>query len=72
MTFRQRPWLPWWVPPVFALAAAFLTVLALMHRHAEVPTLKSDTVSEALVVLKKHHLKLGKTRYAPAPEGRRR
>ena len=69
VTFRQRPWLPWWVPPVVALLAAFGTVLALMHRHATVPHLKSDTVSEALVVLKKRHLKLGKTLYATAPKG---
>jgi hypothetical protein len=69
VTFRQRPWLPWWVPPVVALLAVLLTALAMLERRAEVPKLKSDTVGEALVVLKKRHLQLGQIAHAPGPKG---
>src|SRR5262249_6715728 len=68
VTFRQRPWLPWWVPPVVAVLGVLLTVLALLERRAEVPKLKGDTVGEALVVLKKRHLKLGHIAHAPGPK----
>jgi len=69
VTFRQRPWLPWWVPPVVALLGVLLAVLALLERRAEVPKLKGDTVGESLVVLKKRHLKLGHIAHAPGPKG---
>jgi hypothetical protein len=67
VTFRQRPWLPWWVPPVVALIGVLATALMLLERRAEVPKLKGDTVSEAIVVLKKRHLKLGHIAHAPGP-----
>lgn len=69
VTFRQRPWLPWWVPPVVALLGVLLAALALLERRAEVPKLKGDTVSESLVVLKKRHLKLGHIAHAAGPRG---
>jgi hypothetical protein len=69
VTFRQRPWLPWWMPPVVAVLGVLLTALALLERRAEVPKLKSDTVSEALVVLNKRHLKLGHIAHAAGPKG---
>ena len=66
VTFRQKPWLPWWVPPVVALLAAFIAAMLMLRRDPEVPKLEGDTVAEARVVLKKHHLKLGQTKYATA------
>ena len=69
VTFRQKPWLPWWVPPVLALLAAFIVAMLLLRRDPEVPKLEGDTVAEALVVLEKRHLKLGRTTYATAPKG---
>ena len=69
VTFRQKPWLPWWVPPVVALLAAFIVAMLMLRRDPEVPKLKGDTVAEAMVVLKKHHLKLGHTKYASAAKG---
>jgi len=67
--FRQKPWLPWWVPPVVALLAAFIAAMLMLRRVPEVPKLEGDTVAEAVVVLKKHHLKLGQTKYASAAKG---
>jgi hypothetical protein len=69
VTFRQKPWLPWWVPAVVALFAAFMAAVLLLRRDAEVPKLKGDTIEEAVVVLDKHHLGLGRTTYATAPDG---
>ena len=37
VTFRQKPWLPWWLPPVLALLAAFAVAVLLLSRDAEVP-----------------------------------
>ena len=68
VTFRQKPWLPWWVPPVLALIAAFAAAILLLRRDPEVPKLEGDTVQEVRVVLDKHHLKLGSVKYAKAPE----
>ena len=45
------PWLPWWVPPVPALLAAFTVAILLLRRDPEVPKLEGDTVEEAVVVL---------------------
>lgn len=69
VTFRQKPWLPWWLPPVLALAGAFAFVVALAQRDPVVPKLKGDTVAEAIVVLEKRGLMLGKKSYAVAPAG---
>jgi PASTA domain len=69
VTFRQKPWLPWWVPAVVALIAAFIAAVLLLRRDTEVPKLKGDTVEEAVVVLDKHHLELGRTTYETAPKG---
>jgi hypothetical protein len=68
VTFRQRPWLPWWVPPALALLAAFVAAMLLLRREPEVPKLDGDTVAEARVVLGKHDLELGRVSYAKAPE----
>jgi len=68
VTFRQKPWLPWWVPPVLALIAAFAAAILLLRRDPEVPKLEGDTVQEVRVVLDKHDLKLGSVKYAKAPE----
>ncbi|MBE2320883.1 PASTA domain-containing protein [Solirubrobacter sp. CPCC 204708] len=68
VTFRQRPWLPWWVPPAVALVAAFALVLVLLQRDTDVPKLTGDTRAEAHVILEKHGLQLGRTRYATGPK----
>jgi hypothetical protein len=64
VTFRQKPWLPWWLPPVLALLAAFVAAILLLRRDPEVPKLEGDTVAEAVVVLEKKKLQLGDTTYA--------
>lgn len=69
VVLRQKPWLPWWLPVVAALLAAFVAAVLLLRRDPEVPKLKGDTVAEALVVLEKRDLKLGRTTTMTAPEG---
>ena len=69
VVFRQKPWLPWWLPTAAALLAAFITAILLLQRDPEVPKLKGDTVAEARVVLEKKGLVLGQTTYATAPPG---
>ena len=69
VTFRQKPWLPWWVPPVVVLLALFMAAMLLLRREHEVPKLEGDTMEEALVVLEKRHLKLGRVRHDTAPKG---
>ena len=69
VVFRQKPWLPWWLPTAVALLAAFVAAILLLRRDPEVPKLKGDTVAEARVVLEKKGLKLGQTTYATAPAG---
>ncbi len=69
VTFRQRPWLPWWLPPIVAVLGVLLAALMLLERRAEVPKLKGDTVGEALVVLKKRHLHVGHIAHAAGPRG---
>jgi hypothetical protein len=69
VTFQQKPWLPWWLPPVLALLAAFIILVLMLQRHPEAPNLKGRTVVNAAKLLKKHDLKIGRTTYAPAPEG---
>ncbi|MDA0185602.1 PASTA domain-containing protein, partial [Solirubrobacter phytolaccae] len=67
--FRQKPWLPIWLPATLLTLATVAVVVALLRRDAEVPKLKGSTVPEALVVLEKHDLLLGRTTYATAPKG---
>ena len=43
VTFRQRSWLPWWLPPVLGLIAAFGVALLLLSRDPVVPKLEGDT-----------------------------
>ena len=31
VTFQQRPWLPWWVPPAIGLIAAFIVVVLMLR-----------------------------------------
>jgi hypothetical protein len=69
VTFRQKPWLPWWVPPVVALVAAFVAAILLLRRDPEVPKLEGTTIAEAQIMLRKVHLGLGRIRYQTAPKG---
>ena len=69
MTFQQRPWLPWWLPPVLALLAGLITLIVLHERHQTAPDLRGRTLANAATLLKKHHLRIGSTTYAPAPDG---
>ena len=69
VTFRQKPWLPWWIPPALAMLAAFIVAVLLLRHDPEVPKLEGDTVEEALVVLNRRHLELGRTTYETAPKG---
>jgi beta-lactam-binding protein with PASTA domain len=62
-TFRQRPWLPWWMSIVVPLVAA-VAVLVVMHlpKHTVVPNLKGQpTAFAAQKLLNKIGLKAGKT-----------
>lgn len=67
VTFRQKPWLPWWLPVVVALVAAFVAAILLLRREPDVPKLRGQTVAEARVILAKHKLALGRTTYVSAP-----
>ncbi|RKQ91207.1 PASTA domain-containing protein [Solirubrobacter pauli] len=69
VVFRQKPWLPWWLPATVLAFATVAIVVALLKRDTEVPKLKGSTVPEALVILEKHGLQLGRTTYATAPKG---
>lgn len=69
VVFRQKPWLPWWLPATVLALATVAIVVALLKRDTEVPKLKGSTVPEALVILEKHDLLLGRTTYATAPKG---
>ena len=69
VTFQQRPWLPWWLPPVLALLAALITLVCCTSATRRRPTSRGRTVANATKLLKKHHLRIGSTTYAPAPEG---
>jgi beta-lactam-binding protein with PASTA domain len=62
-TFRQRPWLPWWMSFVVPLvAAAAVVIVMLLPKHTVVPNLKGQTSAfAAQKVLNKLGLKLGKT-----------
>ncbi|HEX3977777.1 MAG TPA: PASTA domain-containing protein [Solirubrobacteraceae bacterium] len=62
-TFRQRPWLPWWMSIVGPLlAAAVVVVIMLMPKQTVVPNLKGQSSAfAAQKLLNKIGLKLGKT-----------
>jgi beta-lactam-binding protein with PASTA domain len=69
VTFQQRPWLPWWMPPAVALLAAFITVVVMLTGHPEAPDLSGRTVTNATKLLKRHDLRVGRVTYEPAPKG---
>jgi beta-lactam-binding protein with PASTA domain len=62
-TYRQRPWLPWWMSFVGPLlAAAVVVVIMLLPKQTVVPNLKGQpSAFAAQKVLNKIGLKLGKT-----------
>jgi beta-lactam-binding protein with PASTA domain len=62
-TFRQRPWLPWWMSFVGPLlAAAVVVVIMLLPKQTTVPNLKGQpSAFAAQKLLNKIGLKLGKT-----------
>jgi beta-lactam-binding protein with PASTA domain len=65
-TFRQRPWLPWWLSIVVPLAAAIVALLlVLLPKTTRVPSLSGETPFHAELVLNKAGLKLGSTALPP-------
>lgn len=62
-TFRQRPWLPWWMSFVGPLlVAAVVVVIMLLPKQTVVPNLKGQpSAFAAQKLLNKIGLKLGKT-----------
>jgi beta-lactam-binding protein with PASTA domain len=62
-TFRQRPWLPWWMSIVGPLLiAAVVVVIMLLPKQTVVPNLKGQpSAFAAQKLLNKIGLKLGKT-----------
>ena len=62
-TYRQRPWLPWWMSFVGPLlAAAVVVVIMLLPKQTVVPNLKGQpSAFAAQKLLNKIGLKLGKT-----------
>ena len=62
-TYRQRPWLPWWMSFVAPLlAAAVVVVIMLLPKQTVVPNLKGQpSAFAAQKLLNKIGLKLGKT-----------
>ena len=47
VTFQQRPWLPWWLPPAIALVAAFITLVLMQRKDAVAPDLTGRNVAMA-------------------------
>jgi PASTA domain len=48
VTYRQLPWIPWWVPPlVIALIALAIALLALRGEQIVVPEVRGQTVEQA-------------------------
>ena len=62
-TYRQKPWLPWWMSIVGPLlVAAVVVVIMLLPKQTVVPNLKGQTSAfAAQKLLNKIGLKLGKT-----------
>ncbi|HXD65302.1 MAG TPA: PASTA domain-containing protein [Solirubrobacteraceae bacterium] len=69
-TFRQRPWLPWWMSVVGPLlAAAVVVVIMLLPKQTVVPNLKGQpSAFAAQKLLNKIGLKLGKTTSKVVPK----
>ena len=56
-TFRQKPWIPYWVPIVIpGLAAAAVLLYSLLPQKTTVPKLRGLTQADALAALQKAHL----------------
>jgi hypothetical protein len=69
VTFRQRPWLPWWVPTVtIAAIAALVAALMLLGRDPEVPNLIGHTAHEAREELDQHGFVLGRATNKTDPD----
>lgn len=74
VTYRQRPWLPWWLAVVVPLlAAAAAAVILLLPKQTAVPDLKQKTVAAAQKLLLTAGLKLtppiGQVNDPSAPPG---
>jgi beta-lactam-binding protein with PASTA domain len=71
-TFRQRPWLPWWMSFVLPLvAAAAVVIVMLLPKQTVVPNLKGQpSAFAAQKLLNKIGLKLGKTTPKMDPKGK--
>jgi beta-lactam-binding protein with PASTA domain len=67
-TFRQKPWLPYWVPIVVpALIAAAALAWTLIPHKTTVPNLRRLTVAAAQIRLQKAHLTLSSDTPAQLP-----
>ena len=56
-TFRQKPWIPFWVPIVIpGLAAAAVLLYSLLPHTTTIPRLRGMTQAAALAALQKAHL----------------
>jgi hypothetical protein len=69
VTFQQRPWLPWWVPPAIGLIAAFIIVVLMLRPDPGAPNLMGRSVANATKALKKSHLMVGRTTYETSAKG---
>jgi hypothetical protein len=70
-TFRQRPWLPWWVPPVVLLIAAVVAAIHWLRPEGRIPDLGGDTLDEATAEIARHRLRLGDVTYVVASKDAR-
>jgi beta-lactam-binding protein with PASTA domain len=71
-TFRQRPWLPWWMSFVAPLlAAAVVVIIMLLPKQTVVPNLKGQpSAFAAQKLLNKIGLKLGPTKPRVDPKAK--
>jgi beta-lactam-binding protein with PASTA domain len=71
-TYRQRPWLPWWMSFVVPLvAAAAVVIVMLLPKQTVVPNLKGQpSAFAAQKLLNKLGLKVGKTTTKLDPKGK--
>ena len=60
--FRQKPWIPYWVPIVVpAIIAGAALIYSLIPHKTTVPALRGRSAAAAAIILQKAHLK------APSP-----
>jgi beta-lactam-binding protein with PASTA domain len=69
-TFRQKPWIPYWVPIVIpGLAAAAVLLYSLLPHNTTVPELRGQTAAQALILIQKAHLKASPSDLTGQPPG---